>query len=90
MIWGGIWGALFVLPFLRLSVWIRGALYSLLPSLVALVVVLPARGAGMWGLGLGALTPLFVLFVNAIWGVLAAWWVVEAAESRGLCPTEQP
>jgi len=26
---------------------------------------------------LGALTPLFVLLANAVWGVAAAWWVRE-------------
>ena len=27
------------------------------------------------GLELGTLTPLFVLFYNAIWGLAAAWWL---------------
>jgi hypothetical protein len=27
----------------------------------------------LFGLGLGALTPAFVLVVNAIWGLSAAW-----------------
>jgi len=30
---------------------------------------------GVGGLALGALTPLFVLFFNAVWGVVAAWWL---------------
>jgi hypothetical protein len=30
---------------------------------------------GMMGLDLGTLTPLFVLFFNAVWGVAAALWL---------------
>ena len=38
-------------------------------------IVFPVKTPmGVAGLGLGALTPAFVLFFNAIWGVVAAWW----------------
>jgi hypothetical protein len=30
-------------------------------------------GEGYFGLGLGTLTPVFVLAANAIWGLFAAW-----------------
>jgi hypothetical protein len=39
-------------------------------------VVFPYQlNKGMMGLDLGTLTPGFVLFFNAIWGVAAALWL---------------
>jgi hypothetical protein len=76
MVWGGIWGFLFLLPLLRKSVYWQGLLYSLGPTLVQLFVVFPAKtGKGMMGLELGGLTPLFVVFFNAVWGVSTAMWL---------------
>ncbi len=78
LVWGGLWGWLFLLP-LGLSYPARGLLYSLGPSLAALLVVLPLQAhTGLLGLQLGWLTPLFVLFYNAIWGLAAAWWLAAA------------
>ena len=75
LIWGGLWGLLFVLP-IALGVVPRGLLLSLAPSLFQLLVVFPAwAGRGIGGLELGTLTPVFVLFYNAVWGVTASWWV---------------
>jgi len=76
IVWGGIWGALFLLPILRNSFIARGLLYSLGPSLVMLFIVFPMKAKkGMLGLDLGNLTPVLVLFFNAIWGVAAALWL---------------
>ena len=50
------------------------------PSLVQLLIVFPARGAGALGSELGTLTPLLVLLLNAVWGLVASWW---AASVRG-------
>jgi len=47
----------------------RGALFSLLPSLYTLLVTFPALGLGVFGAHLGALTFLFVFFVNLVWGL---------------------
>ncbi len=75
IVWGGIWGSLFLLPILPHSILARGLLYSLGPSLVQLLVVFPLKAQkGYWGLELGILTPLFVLFFNAVWGVTAAYF----------------
>ena len=80
VVWGGLWGGLFVLP-LANRAWVRrGLLLSLGPSLVQLLVVFPARSAGMLGLGLGALTPLLVLTTNAVWGLVASWWVARVGD----------
>ena len=82
IVWGGLWGFLFLLPYLENSYVVRGLLYSLGPSIVQLFVVFPLKAnKGIMGLDLGALTPLFVLFFNAIWGVKASW-LLEKARSR--------
>ena len=81
IVWGGIWGFLFLLPFLRKSLFLRGFLFSLGPTIVQLFVVFPAKASsGMMGLGLGNLTPFFVLFFNAVWGVSTAIWLWLAKE----------
>lgn len=73
VVWGGLWGFLFLLPYLRLSCFMRGLLFSIGPSLVQLFIVFPLMlNKGLLGLDLGALTPLFVLLFNAIWGCKAA------------------
>jgi len=76
LVWGGLWGFLFLLPFLRGSVVWRGIIYSLGPTVVQLLVVFPFKlGKGWLGLDLGTLTPLFVIFFNIVWGVCAAAWL---------------
>lgn len=76
LVWGGLWGVLFLLPVLRGRWFGRGLLLSLGPSAGALFVVLPLKaGAGIGGVGLGALAPAFVLLFNAVWGVTAAGWL---------------
>ncbi len=76
IVWGGIWGALFLSPLPRLRWWLRGLVFSLGPTLVQLFIVFPVKAdKGVGGLALGTLTPLFVLLFNAVWGVVAAWWL---------------
>ncbi|MGD2175595.1 MAG: hypothetical protein PVJ27_09345 [Candidatus Brocadiaceae bacterium] len=84
VVWGAIWGLLFLLPLWRRSVVVRGLIYSIGPTLVQLLLVFPLKAdKGMLGLELGVLTPLFVLLFNAAWGITAALWVVAAAEPAG-------
>ena len=67
---------MFLLPILRRSVISRGLLYSLAPSLVMFFIIFPMEAnKGMFGLALGNMTPVLVLFFNAIWGVAAALWL---------------
>lgn len=76
IVWGGLWGFLFLLPFLQDSVLLRGLLYSLGPTIVVLFIVFPFQAKKGWmGLGFGAMTPVFALIVNAVWGIAAAWWL---------------
>lgn len=77
IVWGGIWGFLFLLPVLKSAPFRRGLVWSLGPTAVQLLVVFPmAAHKGYFGLALGALTPVFVLIFNAVWG-LAAVVVLE-------------
>jgi ABC-type amino acid transport system permease subunit len=76
LIWGGIWGALFLLPLLQKRFWYRGIIFSLGPTIVQLFVVFPYKAnKGFMGFDLGLLTPLFVILYNAIWGVAASIWL---------------
>lgn len=76
IVWGGIWGVLFLLPLSARAVLKTGLILSLGPSLAQLFVVFPYKaGKGMMGLDLGTMTPLFVLVFNAFWGVAAAFWM---------------
>ena len=83
LVWGGLWGFLFLLPFLQGSVVWRGMIYSLGPTLVQLFVIFPFKlGKGWLGLDLGVLMPLFVVFFNIVWGICAAVWLSEVSENR--------
>jgi hypothetical protein len=76
IVWGGLWGFLFLLPFHRQAHFLRGVLFSLGPSLAQLFVVFPFKAHDGWfGLKLGAMTPLLVLFLNALWGLGAVLWL---------------
>jgi hypothetical protein len=76
LVWGGLWGFLFVLPFLRGPSLLRGVVLSLGPSIVQLLVVFPhVTHKGLMGLKLGVMTPVLVLFLNAVWGVSTVLWL---------------
>ena len=74
MVWGGIWALLLILPVLKERTIGRGMLFSLAPSAMMLFVVFPDMGKGMYGLRLGTLTPLLVLLLNFIYGIVASLW----------------
>ncbi len=79
LVWGGIWGVLFILPMLKKSFLVRGLVLSLAPTLVQLFVIFPLKmDKGMMGLTLGNFTPLVVFVVNAVWGVTAGFWLLLA------------
>jgi hypothetical protein len=71
--WGGGWGILFALVFGNVpqgrAYWVKAFLFgALLPSLIALFVVLPLKGRPMGG---GWHLPLLVtaLLINGAWGI---------------------
>lgn len=74
LVWGGIWGLLFMLPFLGKRVFLRGIIFSLVPTAYVFIMVFPSMGKGLFGLGFGTLTPLLVLLLNFIWGIAGAFW----------------
>ncbi len=76
LVWGALWGLVFLLPFSRERWVARGLVASLAPSLVQLFGVFPWKyHMSVLGLELGALTPVVVLVVNAVWGVATSWWL---------------
>jgi hypothetical protein len=73
IVWGGIWGFLFVSPLLNARPVVRGVLMSIFPTLIQLLVVFPLQAKkGYLGLDLGTWTPLFVFLFNVVWGVAAS------------------
>jgi len=73
IVWGGIWGLIFILPLFKSKTVLRGTLMSLFPTAVQLFVVFPLKAhKGIAGFELGLLTPLLVLFFNWVWGVCTA------------------
>lgn len=73
IVWGGIWGLLFLLPLINSRPVIKGLLLSLAPTAVQLFMVFPLQAnKGIGGLELGLLTPVLVVFFNGVWGVVTA------------------
>ncbi len=69
MVWAGIWGLLFILPFMKSRLITKGLVLSLFPTIVQLFFVFPKHlHKGMLGMDLGTLTPVFVVFFNMVWG----------------------
>ncbi|MBC8017352.1 MAG: hypothetical protein H7X83_02380 [Verrucomicrobia bacterium] len=78
MVWGGIWMLLLLLPLMKNRTIVRGMLFSLLPSAMMLFFVLPSMGKGTLGLGFGMITPLVVIGLNLVYGIVAASWYRSA------------
>ena len=76
IVWGGIWGWLFLIPYKKSHPVQRGLVFSLGPTLVMLFAVFPYElHKGFLGLDLGLLTPLRVMVFNAVWGLGAVAWL---------------
>lgn len=73
IVWGGLWGFLFLLPLKNTGLMLKGSILSLFPTAVQLFIVFPYQAnKGMAGLELGLLTPLLVVVFNWVWGIVAA------------------
>ena len=73
IVWGGIWGLMFILPLFNARFLFKGSLLSLVPTAVQLFYLFPhVADKGMAGMDLGMWTPLLVLFYNWIWGITTA------------------
>ena len=83
LVWGGIWGILFFIPLLKRYPAMRGLVLSLGPTIVQLFIIFPFKvNKGLFGFDLGVLTPLFVIFFNAVWGITAAYWLRFVGEGE--------
>lgn len=73
IVWGGLWGLLFLLPIFASSLFARSFVIALIPTLIQLFVFYPFyEGRGVAGLSLGILTPFLVFFFFWIWSLTAA------------------
>lgn len=73
IVWGGLWGLLFLLPIWQSRLVWKGVVLSLFPTAVQLFIVFPLQAEkGIGGLELGLLTPFLVVFFNGVWGVCTA------------------
>ncbi|MCA1734167.1 MAG: hypothetical protein LC732_11260, partial [Acidobacteria bacterium] len=68
------------LPFAAKSPFAKGILLSIAPTLVQLLVIFPQGRGGWLGFQLGPLTPLLVIFFNAIWGITAAYYLKQTGQ----------
>ncbi len=78
VVWGGIWGLIFVIPFLGNKIVWRGIILSIAPTLAAWFVFIPARTPGFHGT-LSMLSLIIIL--NAIWGIATGFWLNLARKS---------
>jgi hypothetical protein len=70
---GGVWGFIFLIPILNNSWILKGVILSLIPTLTQLLVVLPLKeGSPLFNVDFTKLTPIYVLFLNLIWGLVTA------------------
>jgi hypothetical protein len=78
ILWGSLWGLGYPIVARRGFTTVRtGFVLSLFPSAAELLLFLPEEGAGMLGLELGVLTPVFVIVRNGVWG-----WIVAKVMTR--------
>lgn len=78
VIWGAIWTLLLLIPLWKNRPVFRGVMFSLVPSAVILLVVLPSMGKGMLGFGAGSMMPAVVIGLGFIYGVFASFWYSAA------------
>lgn len=84
LVWGGLWGLLFLTPFMTARPVVRGLVLSALPSAAMLFFFLPRQGQGILGLEMGYGTPFFVIACNLAWGLFAGFfWGLMNPPRRG-------
>jgi len=76
VVWGGLWGLLFLFPLRCRNSLMRGLLISLAPTAFQFLVIFPlVMNLGYFGHHLGTLTPAVILVYNAVWGIIASAWL---------------
>ncbi|MFC3154944.1 hypothetical protein [Gilvimarinus japonicus] len=73
IVWGGLWGFLFLLPLFGSRWLLKSAVLALIVSLIQLFVIFPYTTTyGVAGLELGMLMPVVVYAFAFIWALAAA------------------
>ncbi|MGH7006356.1 MAG: hypothetical protein ACREIP_20615 [Alphaproteobacteria bacterium] len=77
VVWGGIWGLLLVVPVMNRLWWLKGIIIGALATVALLLYFAPPlRDGPMMRL-------LYVLVLNAFWGVAAGfWWVIVSGARK--------
>jgi hypothetical protein len=78
LFWGGLFGVPLALPILENRVAMRGLLAALLAAAYTLLIYYPRLGRGPLATGYGALTPVLLAALFALWGLIAAVWYRQA------------
>lgn len=78
MVWGGLWGLVFVLAIFPKNLVARSVLIAVASTAVVLFIFFPlhtvdGKGPGVAGLNIGSLMPLYVLIANLVYGFAASW-----------------
>jgi hypothetical protein len=78
IVWGGLWGLLFVVPVLNRLWWLKGIIIGVLATLAIVFYFSP-------GITTPPMRLVYVLVLNSIWGVAAgAWWaLISNARKNG-------
>lgn len=81
IVWGGLWGCLFLGNYWRKNYPYYSLIYSLFPTFIQLFIIFPwSTDKGLMGVELGRLTPIFVLFFNSVWAVSTALWLKSISD----------
>lgn len=90
LLYGGLWGLLFLPPLLPRRPWAKALLLSLAPTAYMLLKVFPDMNAGLFGLARGPGAPWMVLVYNAIWALSAAAFLQASLLERTGAPPPPP
>ena len=88
---GAIWGLLLGVAYPLVpgrGPMTRSVAFGLVPALWTLLRVLPSRGLGVFGVHLGSLAFLIVVFLNLVWGLVTGGCLTWA-ESSDLAPVDR-
>lgn len=73
IVWGGVWGLLFLIPLFASNILARSFVMALIPTLVQLFIIYPYyQGKGVAGLNLGVLAPFVVFFFFWVWSLVTS------------------
>lgn len=81
---GAMWGIAFAVTGRMFpgAFWLKGMLFSAVPWLIMMIVMMPLAGAGFFGLDLGMVAPIMTLMLHLVFGaVLGAVYGVRASSA---------